>query len=249
MKHHRSLRIAAAFAIVTVVVWLVEAQFHLFRDLFAGGPLTTRELAMEYMGRYLATHFPGKRVVVLSNPFSQKPGQPREVYKFEKAGLRGLKRGLGSEGALAAVAFPEIKAAFFQNRSSVYVDPHTTTPLSYIVAEDSLDKIAGEHSEAEILVSLIGLPVNVRETETWKQSNPRKFALLLPDLRMVGNDKAIREAITSGKIAVLVLNKPGAPAEDQPMGRDSRMEFDRRFLLVNRDTLDHLLQVYPRLFR
>ena len=33
------------------------------------------------------------------------------------------------------------------------------------------------------------------------------------------------------------------------MGKDSKMEFDRRFLLVNRDTIDHLLQVYPRLFR
>jgi hypothetical protein len=239
----------AGLAFAAMVVGLVEAQFHVLRKLCGAGPLTQRELAMEYLGRYLASQYPGKKAVVLSNPFSQKSGQPREVYQFEKAGLQGLQRGLGKSVVIETVAFPELRPGFVEDRRSVFIDPHTTTPLSYVVTDEALDKIAGAHPQAELLVSLIGLPINVPQTETWKRANPRKFALLLPDLRMVGDEGAVREAVLSGKIAAFIMNKPGAPAEDQPMGKDSKMEFDRRFLLVNRDTIDHLLQVYPRLFR
>ena len=236
-------------AFLATVLGLVEAQFHLFRKLCGAGPLTQRELAMEYLGRYLASQCPGKKAVVLANPFSQKSGQPREVYQFEKAGLQGLQRGLGKSVVIEGVAFPELKPGFVENPRSVFIDPHTTTPLSYVVTDDALDKIAAAHPQAELMVSLIGLPLNVLQTETWKSGNPRRFALLLPDLRLVGDEGAVREAILSGKIAAFVMNKPGAPPEGQPMGKDSKMEFDRRFLLVNRDTIDRLLQLYPRLFR
>jgi hypothetical protein len=239
----------AGLAFAATVLGLVEAQFHLLRKVCGAGPLTQRELAMEYLGRYLASQCPGKKAVVLANPFSQKSGQPRDVYRFEKAGLQGLQRGLGKSVVIETVAFPELKAGFVENPRSVFIDPRTTTPLSYVVTDDALDKIAEAHPQAELLVSLIGFPLNVRQTEIWKSGNPRQFALLLPDLRMVGDEGAVREAILSGKIAAFVMNKPGAPAEDQPLGKDSKMEFDRRFLLVNCDTVDRLLQLYPRLFR
>jgi len=248
MHRTQVYRWGAALALLAAVLGLAEAQFHLLRRVLGRGALTQRELAMEYLGGYLAKQYPGRKAVVLSNPFSTQPGQPRAVYQYEKAGLRGLRRGLGKAVRIEAVAFPELKPAFLKDRRSVFVDPRTTTPLSYIVTEDALDRIARAHPEAEILVSLIGLPVNVRQTETWKSDNPKKFALLLPDLRMVGDDRAVRDAIYSGKIVAIVLNKPGAPSEDQSMGRDSKMEFERRYLLVNRETIDRLLQVYPRLF-
>jgi hypothetical protein len=239
----------AGLVFFALALGLVEAQFHLLKGLFGPGPLTQRELAMEYLGRYLASHYSGEKAVVLGNPFSQKSGQPREVYQYEKAGLQGLKRGFGKSIVIEAVAFPEVKAGFVENPQSVFIDPNTTTPLSYVVTDDALDKIIAAHPQAGLLVSLIGLPVRVRQTETWKSAQPRKFALLLPDLRMVGDEAAVREAILNGKIVAFVLNKPGAPPESQPLGKDSKMEFDRRFLLVNRDTIDRLLQLYPRLLR
>lgn len=227
---------------------LVEAQFHLLRRLLGDLPLGQRELATQFLGQYLASHYPGKRAIVLSNPFSTKPGQPREVYQFEKAGLRGLRRGLGTAVKFEAVVFPELRPGSFTNPRAVFIGRGTKTPLSYLMADDALDKIACQHPEAELLVSLIGLPVNVRETEAWKSVNGRRFALLLPDLRMIGNQAAVRQALQSGKIAAMVLNKPGAPPEDQPLGRDLKMEFDQRFLLITPETVDRYLHAFPRLF-
>ncbi len=249
MNRTSIFRWVAGLAVVVILLGLVEARLHLLRNLRRAGPLTQRELAMEYLGRYLATQHPGKKAVVLGNPFSQKPGQPKDVYRFEKAGLQGLRRGLGKAVVIEAVAFPDLKPGFVKDRRSVFIDPTTTTPLTYVITDEALDKIAGAHPQAELLVSLIGLPVNVRQTQTWRSDNPRRFALLLPDLRMVGDERAVREAILSGKIAVIVMNKPGAPVQAQTLGKDSQMEFDRRFLLVNSDTIDPILQAYPSLFR
>ena len=232
--------------LLAAILGLVEAQFHLFRGLFGAASLGHREIAMQFLGEYLADHYSGKKAVVLSNPFSTQPGQPREVYQYEKAGLRGLRRGLGNAVAIEQVAYPEIRPAFFKDRRSVPIDPATTTPLSYIVAEDALDKIIRQHPQAEILVSLIGLPVNVLQTETWKMG--RKFALLLPDLRMLGDQNSIRATFQNGKIAAIVLNKPGAPSDNQPLGRDPKMEFTLRFLLITPENVDQCLKAYPRLF-
>jgi hypothetical protein len=158
-----------------------------------------------------------------------------------------LQRGLGTAIKIEHVVFPELKPEFFTNRRAVFIDPHTTTPLAYLVADDALDKLATQYPAAEIIVSLIGLPVKVRQTQTWKAEN-RKFALLLPDLRMIGDQTAIRQAIQSQKIPAMVLNKPGAPPEDQPLGKDLKMEFDQRFLLVTPESVDRYLRAYPRLF-
>jgi hypothetical protein len=241
-------RLTAVVLLLVLICGLLEAQFHLLRALFGGLPLGQRELATQFLGQYLASHYPGKRAIVLSNPFSIQRGQPREIYQFEAAGLRGLRHGLGPAITLEQVVYPELKPEFLKNPRSVLVDRSTTTPLSYVVADDALDKLAGRHPRAELLISLIGLPVKVRQTETWKADNPRKFALLLPDLRMLGDQAAIRQAIKSGKLAAIVLNKPGAPPEDQPLGKDLKMEFDQRFLLITAETVDHYLQVFPRLF-
>src|SRR5436190_22668718 len=103
----RLLQPVSIILLTGLILWLVEAQFHLFRNLFGGRPLGQRELATYFLGRYMAEHCPGKTAIVLSNPFSQKPGQPSEVYQFEKAGLHGLERGLGKAIRIEEVVFPD----------------------------------------------------------------------------------------------------------------------------------------------
>ena len=237
---------SATGLLIVAILWLFESQFHLLRMLSGGQALGQRELATQFLGRYLAEHCPGKKAIVLSNPFSQKTGQSRNVYQYEKAGLAGLRRGLGTSVKIEEVVFPDLRPEFLQNPASVFIDPATTTPLSYVVAENALDKIVKDHVGCDVLVSLIGLPADIRKTETWRRDDKR-FALLLPDLRFVGDRSAIIQAIKCQKLVAMILNKPGAPPEDQPLGRDLKMEFDRRFLLITAETVDHYLKEYPKL--
>jgi hypothetical protein len=243
----RALNLLAVVIIVGLVLGLAEAQFHWFRRLAGAEELSQRELAMRILGQYLGTQFPGKKVLVFSNPFVQEPGHPQNIYQFEKAGLRGLRSGLGKTLPIDAVVFPEPRREFRENRASVYI-PATTTPLSYVIAGEAWDRLIQQHPASQIVVSLIGLPADLRQTEMWKNPQGPKFALLLPDLRVVGQRAEIVQAITSGRIAAMVLNKPGAPPEDQPLGHDLKMEFDQRFLLVTPESLDPCLKAFPRLF-
>ncbi len=233
--------------LVLLALVLATIRFQVLETVFGRGPLDQRELATQYLGRYLAANYPGKRAIVLSNPFSNQPGQPAEVYQYEKAGLRGLRRGLGGAVQIQQVVFPDVKTGALANPRSVFIDPATPTPLSYLIADGALDKIAREYPGAELVVSLIGLPANIQRAEIWKADNRRSFAVLLPDVRLLGGAGGIREAVKAGKISVLILNKPGAPAE-RPMSRDARMEFDERFLLVTPETVDEYVRLYPRLF-
>ena len=52
-----------------------------------------RELATWGLGSHLAKTFPGQRVLVFSNPFTQREGTAHEIVATEQAGLRGLNRG------------------------------------------------------------------------------------------------------------------------------------------------------------
>jgi hypothetical protein len=187
----RATKFLSVLILTAAIVGLLEAQFHILR-----GPrvLDQRELATRVLGNYLAEKYHGQKAMVFSNPFSRKPGQPRVVYQFEKAGLRGLRRGLEPSVSIEAVVFPEIRPEFLRNPSAVYIDPTTTTPLSYVTTETAWDALIQQHPGADLVVSLIGLPANLRRTETWRRESGKKFALLLPDLRMVGDSAAIRQA-------------------------------------------------------
>jgi hypothetical protein len=239
--------LVAAVALIAVL-GVIETQFHLWGRWRGARPLGQRELATQVLGHYLAQHCAGSKAIVMSNPFTQTSGQPSEVYQYEKAGLRGLRRGLGGAVTLEAVVFPELRPECQQDLASVYIDPATTTPLSYLVAPGALDAIVQKYPQARIIVSLIGLPVDLRDSRTWTKAGDKTFALLLPDLRMVGRQEEVRQAVLRRQIMAMVLNKPGGPAEDQPLGGDLKMEFDRRYLLVTSENVDSLLKLYPRLF-
>ena len=206
--------------------------------------LLRREVATRVLAENMAVRFAGKKVLIVANPFTQKPGQPKEVYVFEEAGIRGLNKGWENKIPQPKVVFPDLKA----DLSAVYIDPRTTTPLSFLTTENAWDTLLQNNPDADLVVSLIGLPSNVQRTEIWRQPNRPQLALLLPDLRVIGNGAAVKAAFQSGKLIALVLNKPGAPPESAKMESDYAAEFHKRFLLVTAQNWDEISRTIPQLF-
>jgi len=206
-----------------------------------------RELALRVLGEHLATEFPGTRALVVSNPFSQQDGQGRSVYAFEAAAVRGLERGWGGRIRLVEVVFPALSAAAAANPESVPIPPDATTPLSFLTAEGAWEAMLGRHTEVDLVVSLIGLPVGMQQREWWRRAEPR-FALLLPDLRLLGEGREIEAAFISGKIVAAVLRRPGAPPESVAALEDAHAEFGARFLLVTPANVGAVLEQFPNLF-
>jgi len=210
--------------------------------------LSSREIATRRLAAELARRYPGAKALVMGNPFTQRGGQPAEIYSFEKASVRGLERGFGSPQAIK-VAYPALRPEFLRAPEKVYIDPKTTTPLSFLVAENAFDELVAANPGFDLVVSLIGLPVNLPQTQVWRDRVKPRFGLVLPDWRMVGSTQAIREAVKSDKIVAAVIDRPGVRSEanNAPSG-DEQAQFNRRFLLVTKENVDELLVVYPNLF-
>lgn len=239
---------ARTILLMTIACTLIAAAFFFFpRDNSRRAALASRVLATQVLAEHLAAKFQGKHALIIANPFTQLKGRRAEIYQFEQAGIDGLRRGFGKQVQVDAVAFPELRREVLENPAAVRIDTPTTTPLSYLVAENSFDALLKPHPSVEIIVSLVGLPKGVTETELWK--NPvLKLGLLLPDWRVLGDPQIVKQSFAAGKIAAAVLNKPGAPDEAAPPGKDSRAAFAERFLLVTPESLDDLARQHPKLF-
>jgi hypothetical protein len=234
-----------AIPLVIAALLLASAGVWFFlRDKPRDYALTARELATRRLGEHLAQKFSGQRALLISNPFTQSQTIANDIVATEKAGINGFKKGTGDKLILEAVAFPELKPEARTNPRSVFIDGETTTPLSFLVGADAFDKLAGQHPQCALFVSLIGLPANLKELRCWQEEKP-KFALLLPDLRFVGNAAAVKQSVQKGKIAAMVLHKPGAPSLDRGV---SQTDFDQLFILVTAENIDRTMLDYPQLF-
>lgn len=159
---------------------------------------------MEMLGARIAKLRPECKVLVLSNPFTKESGYLDEKSRYERAGLRGLGKGLGGQSTVEVV-FPEIRPEFLANPESVIIPSNSRTPLSFVVRPASVDELAGAHPECSVIVSLIGLPVGVDRLKIWNEKDPRCFALLLPDLRLLGPPAKVVEAFQREKLLVAVV--------------------------------------------
>lgn len=213
-----------------------------------GNALEVRALATRGLAEHLARQQAGKRALVLSNPFTRLPGVAKGIVEVEQAGIRGLRQGFGGKVTLASVEFPDLKPGALENPRAQLTDAETTTPLSYLMATDGFDQLARRHPDCELLVSLVGLPAELSQCEAWKSPGAPKFALLFPDLRVVGDSAAVKAAVKSGKLAAFVQRKPGAPDDGLKPGKNFRAEFDKRFLLVTTENFDQMQQAHPELF-
>jgi hypothetical protein len=241
-------RIALALVILLAMAGVLWVSYSRVVTAQWRPALNARQVATRVLAEYLAKAYPQARALVVGNPFTLRSGQGPEVYAFEKAGVRGLEEGFNKPDAIEVV-FPDLKPEFLAQPTTVYVDPKTTTPLSYLVSEDAFDRLIQTHPNFELVVTFIGLPVNIAQSRSWQDVVKPHFALLLPDWRVVGGVDAVREAVKSGKIAAAVVRRPGGIGDETPIQRQEyQSEFTRRFLLVTRENVDELMRTFPRAF-
>jgi hypothetical protein len=234
-------------AFVALVAALIGFKFF-FGANPHGQALESRQIATRGLAEALVARHPGKHAIILSNPFVQRPETDRRIVAMEDAGIRGLRSALEKKLIIDAVVYPELRPEAQENPRAVPIG-QTTTPLSYLVATDALDRAAAEHPAAEILISLIGLPIELDKCDVWKKEGPPSFALLLPDLRMVGGAPEVAAAFKSGKLTAIVLARPNVANEDEKAGADFKAEFERRYILVTADNVDEVLRQSPQILQ
>jgi hypothetical protein len=221
--------------IIVAVVVLAGGVFLWFR--WRSPAVSERAYATQLLGEYLKNAAKPKGVLVLGNPFIDRPNRPAEVVQFEKAGIAGLQAGLA--GAPLKTVHPQIKPSVLADPSSIQIDPNSPTPLSFMIESSAFDEVIKANPDCDVVVSLIGLPVNLSSMDAWTHPGPPKFALLLPDWRMIGDPSAIEKAFSSGKLVAAVVTRPDATAATDPK---------QRYEIVNASNVVEMIRRSPSLF-
>lgn len=219
----------------------VFGGWYFLRDKNEVQALETRKIATRVLADYLARKYPVRRVLVISNPFTEMDA-PSEIVQMERAGIAGLEEGFGSKTTVKVVV-PDLKPEARANPRALLKDPETPTPLSYLVAEDTFDKLINANPGSELVVSLIGLPATLEKVHCWGKADRPRFGLLLPDLRIIGGPEDVRAAVTSGKLAGLVLPKQ----KETPPQPELPGDFTAHFVLVTAENIAQLEEANPRL--
>ena len=217
-------------AILLGIAVLIFGRLYFKATEETGQALDARQQALQTLGAYLAGLDGVECVQVLSNPFTQQSGQAREIHRFENAGIRGLETGLG-DAINARIVFPTVKPEYRDNPQSAVMPQDIKTPLSFLIDPGSVDQLAKDAPDCGLFVSLIGLPAGVTQLGVWKPNHTARFALLLPDLRVVGTKAKAAQAFKSGKIVAAVVNDPNSA---EP-------------ILITADNIDQILKDNPNL--
>ena len=229
--------------VVLVILGLSASYWFFWRKDPVRQAQRDREWATQKLAEYLVQAKTGRRALVISNPFA--PIQNGKMREQEEAGIRGLRQGFGDKITLEAVVYPELLPQARQDPRSIVTLPGTPTPLSFMVTEDAFDKLIQQHPSCDLVVSLVGLPANLDKTAAWQQPPPPRFALFLPDLRLIGDARAVKEVVLKGKLAAFVCQKPERLAVNT--AEEPASPFERQFLLVTSESIDGILDAYPRL--
>lgn len=179
----------------------------------AGSALVARREAMRQLGERITKLKPGTKALVLANPFAKDSGFFDEKRRFEQAAVEGLIQGFGSASNVKVV-LPQLRPEYLANPQSVVIPPDTRTPLSFLVQAGSVEQLADANPDHRVIVSLIGLPMEIDQLKIWAVSDVRSFALLEPDLRLLGAPETAALAFENGKILAAVAEDPasaGAP--------------------------------------
>ncbi len=211
--------------------------------------MARRELVLEQLTEAAVRAVPKAGVWVVGNPFAARPGADASLRDVEEASLRGVQRGATRAGArYLGVGYPVLRDEAMTDPTSVAIPPGVTTPLSFLTVKGAWDRLRAEHPEANLWISLIGVPADLAETQAWLDPSGPRWALFLPDLRWMGGRDAVASALDRGRLVALVLGRPGAPPESEPMVANDREEFERRYILVTRENWDSVVTTWPQLF-
>ena len=166
--------------------------------------LDSRFESMRLLGEYVQKQAPGESVLLIGNPFVTRPDATEKIQDHDSIGHKGLKAGLGETATLTKV-YPELSQGYQQNPNAVFIPPQSKTPLSFIIDASSFQNLAEANAGHQVIVSLIGLPNGIQKQAIWKESDPTKFALLLPDFRLLGRSSDVLKQFEKGKILAVVI--------------------------------------------
>ncbi len=234
--------IALAFAFLAIGI-------HFWGDHFLHAGLQAKEckyqyVAYKFFGRHLARNHAGKRILLIRYPAARRGGGK----KLNDAKMKGLTDGfagkleineteeIGGFGGMGGPGGPGGPGG---------MGPPMMMEAEYMLTAEKFDDIIEEHSECTLVISLVGLPYDLQEMTLWDLDEDERPALALANAHIF----ELRRAIKAGLITCVLENKPEVYDWKARVPSEENIAFERRFLLIDPETVDSAAAKYSTLFK
>jgi len=227
-----------------VVVWRVWRARHRTTTRISTGlsRMDLVELAGEALGTYLALKSPGGRAMLVVPPKDSSDYDAAVVA----AARAGLQKGFGKEVRIIGEASPQMSLAKKLAWEKETKNSDHTPALRYWLDAASMDEVLGKCSDADVIVSLVGLPEDLDMMSFWRTPEAvRPMVAVL--LGRVPTGKTIR-ALRAGWIAAAVDYSPGPRIRYPFLTPDTAQRFGRACRLVTSENVKVLARMLPDLF-
>lgn len=170
-------------------------------------------ISTEYLGKFLANSFPDSKALIIYDSVS--------TSKLMEQRMTGLRKGI--EGKIEIV-----KELGFPTKIPKDIPPNMMRISDFVKAED-FNMAMKKYPQANLVISLIGLPEDIQEMQIWQIEDKKKR----PKLAVFGGDiDQLANAIKADFIQALVVYRPMDKYVNQLPPSDLEEAFKRRFILI-----------------
>jgi len=181
------------------------------------------------VGRLLAEKYPGSKALVITDGIVP-------ATKGQEQLIEGLKEGIGSAITIEAAEGLPI------DRSKM--KPEEFRPMEEMMNAALFDQLIVRYPNANLVISLIGLPYDVANMGLWKM-DPKarpKVALLTGDIHQ------LKDAIGAGYIVAAVSMRPDLKDIEAKAPADPQKAFEMRYLLITPENIAKIASQYKGIF-
>jgi hypothetical protein len=108
------------------------------------------------------------------------------------------------------------------------------------------DEALAEVGDADVVVSLIGLPYEYLDMDFWRNEDHPKFIAV--SIAMPMPLPEVKSMIEVGHIAAWITSNPEGDHALGDVPEDIQEAFDKRFIIVDADNVKSMIDKFPNLF-
>jgi hypothetical protein len=242
-KKQHTVAIAKPMAVVLMIVVIISAVVILMKTGVLGDQGTQKIIANEltyakagyYMlGKELAEKVPGAKTLLIVE--KTRPNDDRTP-----ALLQAFKDGAAGKLTIAATATPTVTWPDGRQPKPEEMD---MMPMNEMLKAKDYNDVMDKNSDCNLVVSFIGLPMDIEELHVWNMAPDKRPKLGLINCAYHN----LKNAIKSGVVVAVVGINPTAKFDEQPAPKDSKAAFERRYIMITPENVVQMADTYKNMF-
>jgi hypothetical protein len=213
--------IGTAFVALLKIIFLISFSSG-YKEKLAE-EANTEYVALWHVGKELARKYPGKSLLVILAPDKEADGNQQNRIK-------GLEEGVGENMKISYVPIEYMKS----RRKRKVVNYNA----------DKLNELLEDNDHTDVIISLIGLPINYYNMPAWNEDLADFYAYRGYSWEV---DEDIREGILTGYITMNPKVKFKGSKENK--AEKSVTFFDKYFIFMTKENVESTARKFPALFK